>query len=197
MIEGMFRRFDGVSRNLTRIQQEDSEQPKVVVFNAGVWEISQNCDRSLTGLRSNYNMSDLELDSCAGFYQTNFRRLLDLIVSTFPSDLKIFRTTSSAWWRWGNFPVAWPYTDSLQPMIETPHSVRVFNDIALQVIRESGYDIKVYDMFWTTWGRPDDANKKYSSGFKGDLVHMGHGLLQTSLRKLITLVADYFGCFRG
>jgi hypothetical protein len=193
----MARRFDEVSRNLTRIQQEDSKQPKVVVFNAGIWEISKNCDILLSQLRNYYNISDLNMEGCAGFYRNNFKRLLDIIVSTFPSDLKIFRTTSSGWWRWGNFPVAWPYMDSLQPMIQSPHPVRAFNDIALQVIRESGYDIKVYDMFWTTWGRPDDAKKMYSSGFKGDLVHMGHGLLQTSLRKLITLVADYFGCFRG
>ena len=129
------------------------------------------------------------------FYRHNFKRLLDLIVQIFPSELKIFRTTNAAWVKWGNFGFAWP-PEEYQNMVRSPHVVRKFNDIALEVINESGYDVKVYDLFWMSWSRPDSTEIQSANRIGGHMVHLGHDTLKVSIRKLLTIVADHFGCWK-
>ena len=100
--------------------------------------------------------------------------------------------------KWGNFGFAWPTnTNRSQSTDESPFVVRMLNDIALQVIKESGYDVKVYDIFWLSWSRPHDTEVKVDNATPGHMVHPGLQILKVSVRKLITIIADYFGCFSG
>jgi len=181
---------------LLQISQEKSTQPKVIIFNAGLHEIGRYCTSSpgWDRWRSDFNVSKSDIKNCAVYYRNNFRRLLDLIVSTFPSDLKVFRTTNAAWMRWGNFGFAWP-PKAGQSMVESSHVVRMFNDIAIDVIRESRYDIKVYDLFWMTWSRPDDTEINTVNDIGNHMVHLGHDSLKVSLRKLFTIISEHFSCF--
>jgi hypothetical protein len=195
--------FDAASQTLLQLQKETSNQPKVLVFNACIWEIAFFCTQST--LRVEHNITDDDVGQCAEYYRENFKKLLDLVALTFPSDLKIFRTTNAAWMRWGNFGFAWRAQDThhvsmqsphTQIMVQSPHVVKMFNDIALQVIKESGYDVKIYDLFWMTWSRPDDTEINRNNDVGNHMVHLGHDTLTASLRKLITIVLDYFGCLK-
>lgn len=193
------------SQTLHSLQHEHSNQSKVIIFNAGIWEICFFCNQSW--LRSDYNISDDDVGNCAEHYRINFKRLLNLIALTFPSDLKIFRTTNSAWMRWGNFGFAWKAKNIIdyssrdnyhtQAMVLSPHVVKIFNDIALHLIRDSGYEVKMYDIFWMTWSRPDDTEVKLNDDITNHMVHLGHDTLKASLRKLITIVSEHLGCFRN
>ena len=119
-----------------------------------------------------------------------------MITSMFPADLIIFRTTNAAWMRWGNFPIAWPPAEN-QTIIRSTHVVRMFNDIAIHLIKEAGYDVKVYDVFWMSWSRPDDTEISSDNAIGRHLVHLGHDTLKASLRKLFTMVLEHFGCFNN
>jgi hypothetical protein len=185
---GIDNTFVNVSQQLLQIKQENSSRPKVVVFNAGLHEIQTFCKVPL-------NASNSDVLSCAEHYRSRFKRLLDFVALTFPSDLKIFRTTNAAWMRWGNFGFSWA-PSYYQNMVECPNTVRIFNDIALQVIRDSGYDIKVYDLFWMTYSRPDNTETRTTNDAKGHMVHLGHDTLKASVRKMITIVAEHFGCWK-
>ena len=108
---------------------------------------------------SEHNISESDIENCAVYYRHNFKQLVNLVASIFPSELKIFRTTNSAWMKWGNFPIAWP-TSVIQSIITSPHVVRMFNDIAIQLIKELGYNVKIYDIFCMSWSRPDQTEIK-------------------------------------
>lgn len=185
------RRIDEVAQILHQIK-EDSDQPKVVIFNAALHEIGRYCTNH--PWRVSVNISNDDIGNCGDFYQHNFKMLLDLVESTFSSDLKIFRTTQAAWPRWGNFGFAWP-AGNFQLTGLSPHVAKMFNDIALELIRQSGYDVKVYDLFWMTLSRPDDTEIMESNEIKKHMVHVGHDTLKASLRKMMTMVAEYYGCF--
>ena len=194
-LEGIPSAFDNAKTKLLRIQAENStQQPKVVVFNACIWEIFLFCPTGNAAWIASKNTSGGDFGNCASYYRQNFQRLLNFVAVTFPSDLKIFRTTNAAWMKWGNFGFAWSarYTPD---MVHSPHVVKMFNEIALKLIRESGYDVKVYDFFWMTWARPDDTEIDGDNGNNRHMVHMGLGMLKASVRKLLTLAADYFDCF--
>jgi hypothetical protein len=183
------------SHNLTDIQKEHSNQPKVIVFNAGLWEVGFCLGKGADQRLKKYNISDSDIENCAVYFHQNFKRLLDLVATTFPSDLKVFRTTSAGWMKWGNFGFGWP-SNEYQSLVTSPHVVRGFNNIALQLISQSGYDVKVYDLFWNTWSRPDDTRSNEQSILQDHLIHIGQDMLKVSLRKLMTLVSDYLGCFK-
>ena len=97
--------------------------------------------------------------------------------------------------RWGNFGFTWP-ADMIQSMVDSPHAIRMYNDIALQVIKESGYDVKVYDLFWMSWSRPDDTEINRENAIGAHIVHVGHDTIKASVRKFITIVAEHFGCWK-
>jgi hypothetical protein len=167
----------------------------VVIFNAGLHEIHTTCHPFYwNGFSGKMNISDDDIQNCATFYIKNFKRLLDLITSVFPSDLKIFRTTNAAWTKWGNFGFAWP-PECKQDIVRSPHTIHRFNDMAIQIIKSSGYDVKVYDLFWMTWSRPDDTEISDTNAIENHMVHLGVDTLRVSLRKMITMVNDYFECF--
>lgn len=166
----------------------------MLLFNAGLWEIQLFCPPSAwEGWIAENNKSKSDIENCAMLYRTNFKRVLDMLQTTFPLDLKIFRTTHAAWMRWGNYGFTW-IPCHLEQVTKSPHVVKMFNDIAVEVIRESGYDIKVYDFFWITWSRPDDTEIDSKNEIGRHLGHMGLDTLKASIRKLITMVMDYFGC---
>jgi hypothetical protein len=164
------------------------------VFNAGLWEIGHFC--TVSPIKAEHNITDDDIGNCADYYRENFKKLLDLVALTFPSDLKIFRTTNAAWMLWGNFGFALSTRPHSQAMVQSPHVVKMFNDIALQEIQESGYDVKIYDIFWMTWSRPDDTEINRNNDVGNHMVHLGHDTLTATLQKLITIVLDYFGCLK-
>jgi hypothetical protein len=180
--------------------KHNSTQPIVIVFNAGLHEVycerffyGQNWLTGVYNLSADFNASTLA-SNCMELYRYNFKRLLVSITQTFPSELKIFRTTGAAWVRWGNFGFSWP-PGILQFMYDSPHLARRLNDIALEVINESGYGVKVYDLFWMSWSRPDNTEIQHNNDIGGHIVHVGRDPLKVSIRKLLTIVADHFGCW--
>lgn len=191
MYQGIPFSFNDTNQNLKTIKNDNSTQPKVFVLNAGLWDIPHFCLDS--NERNSYNISKHDIGTCAEYFHKNFKRLLDLVTFFFPSDLIIFRTANAGWMKWGNFGLGWPTQN--QSTILTPHTVQKFNDIALKVIRDSGYNVKVYDLFWMTWSRPDDTKVGVNNNVGDHIVHLVHDTLKVSIRKLLTLVAGYLGCF--
>jgi hypothetical protein len=187
-------RLNETYTSLLQIKQDNSSPPIVIVFNAGLHDVL--CLKYLDPLfRTKNNLTEVfDIANCIDFYRHNFQRLLDLIVQIFPSELKIFRTTNAAFAKWGNFGFAWP-PDEYQNWVSSPHVVWRFNDVALQVIKESGYDIKVSDLFWMSWSRPDSTEIESANKIGGHMVHLGHDTLNVSIRKLLSIVADHFGCW--
>ena len=54
--------------------------------------------------------------------------------------------------------------------------------------------MRVYDLFWMTWSRPDDTEIGPENEPGKHNVHLGHSTLTVSLQKLITTIVDYYGC---
>jgi hypothetical protein len=189
--------IDAASKQLLELKNENSTQPKVIVINAGIWGLEKFClNGGAATFRAESNISNDDVESCGVYYRQNIQRVLDLVVKTFPSELKIFRPTQADFMKWGNFGFSWSPVQ-MQNIVRSPHVVKMFNDIAFQAIRESGYDVKIYDFFWMTWSRPDDTQIDKDNNAGKHMGHMGHDTLKVSLRKMFTLVADHFGCFRG
>ena len=134
-------------------------------------------------------MSDT-IENCIDYYSIQFTKLVELVVAYFPSELKIFRTTNAGWVRYGLPGLRWehPKPPSFQHMLYSPHSLKEYNRRALEIIAESGHDIKVYDIFWMSWARPDDYM---------DAVHPFKMIIQESIRKMMTIVIDHFGCLKN
>ena len=128
--------------------------------------------------------------NCVDLYKQYFTQLVN-VVGNYHADILLFRTTTSGWMRWGNFGFAWPATE-YQLLLLSSHSVKQMNEVAIDVVKQSKFDIDVLDYFWLTYPRPDDTQVQVDSnglqGIGGHLVHPGIDINTLFTRKVLMVI---------
>jgi len=144
-----------ISQKLDAIYAKSENSVKAIIFNTGMHDIHRLCGSEWFEDRKNYiDESVLSADfSCMREYESIIKDFADLI-SSVPADLKIFQSTTSAWPKYGNYGIQWPFGAQLLPLDSS--FVAPFNEIAFTVLREYHKTIQIMDGFWITHSRPDN-----------------------------------------
>ena len=188
------------------------DENRVLIFNAGLHDILNSCATSVEVQLSVAAPFPSNFTSCLEAYQAGFLTYAR-IVSKFPADLKIFRTTNisslllysaafvltllslllqAAWLRWGQINVDFGLNP--QPTILSHNTVKLFNDAAISIIRNCNecQDIQILDFYWPTLSRPDDTEINNLNNIGPHMVHPGFDTVLLLLRKEIMMIMHHF-----
>jgi hypothetical protein len=125
--------------------------------------------------------------SCVEMYREFFQNFVDFLGS-YDASLKIFRTITAGWHKYGNFGFGWP-VNSYQPFPSSTHMTQFFNEVALDVIKKSPFTFQILDGYWLTLSRPDHTQVKTEENEIGaHLVHYGPEVISTLNRQLLMLI---------
>jgi hypothetical protein len=181
---GLVLRLPEIQRSLRLLQEGAGPKTKfVILFNAGLHDISQLCSLRWAQKRRTYIHDS---SSCVDHYRQSLIQLVDLIRS-FPAELAVFQTTTAGWPKWGNFGFAWD-PSRLQTLPLDTSSCAHFNEIAWSVMKEA--DIPVLDSYWLTLARPDHREVDVDNSIGPHLVHAGPQVYDSLVRQWITTFLD-------
>lgn len=125
--------------------------------------------------------------SCVDMYREFFQTFVDFMGS-YDASLKIFRTTTAGWHKYGNFGFGWPIT-TYQPFPSSTHMTHFFNEVALDVIKKSPFSFPILDGYWLTLSRPDHTQVKTEENEIGaHLVHYGPEVISVLNRQLLMFI---------
>lgn len=159
---------------------------RYVFFNAGLHEIDVHCTSRHFKWQQDNNLTDFSGFSCGEIYRINLSQLVDYISFNFTADLKVFRTTTAGWMRWGNFGFSWD-PNQFQGLIQNPYYVEKFNEIAVEVVKNYG-NIIIWDVFWLSYARPDNTEVAPDNRISRHIIHPGLSVLDVMIRQLLTIV---------
>jgi hypothetical protein len=184
---GIIQNIDYVTSELQRI---DPTQEVIVIFNSGLHDIGLFCSGKNEKLRP-LSMRSPEQYLCVEEYQEKLT-LLARAISSFPTRLNIFQTTSAGWMKWGNYGAAWlPSVE--QPFSLSPHFVHQLNNIAFRVFDEFK-NIVAIDAYWLSLARPDNREVDRVNSVGKHLVHPGLDVLEAMTRSWMNLVLSRLDC---
>jgi hypothetical protein len=176
-------------KNLGRISE-----PKYVLFNSGLHDITQLCTQVLQKVRSEYLdysewPSESQQFSCTEMYSKKFFSFTRLIAE-FSANLRVFQSTTAAWPVYGMMEVTWK-DNYLQPFSTTPHMVSKFNEIAFESVHHFGTrKISVMDGFQLTRSRPDNRQIQYDNAPGGKFAHPGKEVLDTMVQTWANILVN-------
>ncbi len=125
--------------------------------------------------------------SCVDMYREFFQYFVNFLGS-YEASMKIFRTTTAGWHKYGNFGFNWP-ADAGQPFPTSTHMTHHFNEVALEVIKKSQFTFHILDGYWLTVSRPDNTQVKTEQNEIGaHLVHYGPEVVSALNRQLLMLI---------
>jgi hypothetical protein len=183
--EGLVVRLPEIQESLRLLQEKASPNEKfMILFNAGLHDISLLCSRKWSGKRVEYIHDSV---SCGEHYRQSLIQLVDLIRS-FPAELAVFQTTTAGWIKWGNFGFAWDPA-RVQTLPLDTSSCAYFNEIAWSVMKEA--DIPVLDSYWLTLARPDHRESGDNNAIGAHLVHAGPQVYDSLVRQWVTTFLDW------
>ena len=144
-----------IKQKLDKIYATSEDSAKAIIFNTGMHDIHRLCGSEWTEDRKSYIDESVLLEnfSCVREYESIIRDFADLIIGV-PADLRVFQSTTSAWPKYGNYGIQWPFDAQLLPLDSS--FVMPFNEIAFTVLREYHDTIQIMDGFWITHSRPDN-----------------------------------------
>lgn len=124
---------DSVQRLRRKMRLTRATHTHVLLLNAGLHDIDKYCCcwPHWRVWRASINMSDPY--DCIDPYRRNLKKLFRAVLQHVPQDRLVFFRSSTPWLRWGNVGGAW---SGPQMLTNSAHSVRLFNDVARQVIAE-------------------------------------------------------------
>ncbi|CAJ1967057.1 unnamed protein product [Cylindrotheca closterium] len=149
------RQDPNIKQKLHKIYAKSESSAKAIIFNTGMHDIHRLCGSEWTEDRKNYiKESVLASDfSCVREYGFIIKDFANWI-SNVPADLRVFQSTTSAWPKYGNFGIQWPYGAQLLPLDSS--FVMPFNEIAFNILQEYRTTVQIMDGFWITHSRPDN-----------------------------------------
>lgn len=149
------RQDPNIKQKLDKIYAKSENSAKAIIFNTGMHDIHRLCGSEWMEDRKNYiDESVLAANfSCMREYESIVKDFADWI-SSVPADLRVFQSTTSAWPKYGNYGIEWPYGAQLLPLDSS--FVAPFNEIAFTVLQEYRKTIQIMDGFWITHSRPDN-----------------------------------------
>ena len=128
------------------------------------------------------NKRGAELD-CVSLYTRLLQEVVDYVEQSGFAGIKIFRTTTAAWLKWGNYQVNWLQKNALQLFITSWPPIVRWNELALGVIgKAEGWH--VIDGFQSSIGRPDHTEWHPD----GALVHFEHEVPGVHNHQLLSII---------
>jgi hypothetical protein len=120
---------------------------------------------------------------CVGLYTGLLQEVVDYVEQSGFTGTKIFRSTTAAWLKWGNFKVNWLQKRALQPFVNSWPPIVRWNELALGVFdRAEGWHI--IDGFQSSIGRPDHAEWHP----EGALVHFEREVPAAHNHQLLSII---------
>ncbi|KAL7542866.1 hypothetical protein ACHAXR_012153 [Thalassiosira sp. AJA248-18] len=174
--------------NLEQIhkREKDKNIKRVILFNTGLHDIDVLCSSKRKRTRNTTNIMS-KGESCSDAYReamVQFVRIID----KYPAELKVFRSTTSGWQKYGNYGFSWQAND-MQPMSRSPHLADHFNTIAYDVIqKQQNNGILITDGYWITLPRPDHTETSKGNSVGKHLVHPGFEVLSVFARRWFMLI---------
>ena len=186
---GLAKRVEGVIEELQLIIDENPDERRFVLFNAGLHDIAQLCSVKYKNARNEYlGIADGEF-SCVELYKTLLSKLTSFF-ATYPAELVAFQTTSAGWMPYGNFGFAWN-PNEYQPYSLSPNAVTHFNEAAKEVVRDvSGGRFLVIDGYYITLARPDHREIGEDNAIGKHMVHPGTEVVDAMASIWLTVVLN-------
>mmetsp|Transcript_20086 Transcript_20086/g.41714 ORF Transcript_20086/g.41714 Transcript_20086/m.41714 type:complete len:778 (+) Transcript_20086:103-2436(+) len=168
------------------LENEGNQSKKVILFNTGLHDVDILC----SSIRSRSRGSKEEINdtkACVDLYREALEDLTR-VIDAYPAQIKIFRSTTAGWQKYGNYGFSWPAT-SIQPLSRSPHVVHYFNEIAYSTIQKCCSTISIADGYWITLPRPDHTQTSDTNQIGKHLVHPGYEILSVFARRwLMTII---------
>lgn len=130
----------------------------ITYFNYGLWAITEtsNFDRACFD-----KLGRLSVFSSNCSYVQRLSALTEEIVNVNAHGLNIFRTTTAAWHKWGNWGFPWP--DEFQGFRRSFTVIRSVNLMARNVLQFRFPNVTIVDGFETSVSRPDHTERQLHS----------------------------------
>jgi len=189
---GLFRTLPHMKTQLRNFTKTNPDEKRYVVFNTGLHDIDRLCSGRMWAARLRdqdlMNKTIPEGQPCVETYRQQFEKMVRFI-GEYPAELKIFRSTTPGWMKYGNFGFSWP-TEFVQPFQRSHHMVTHINDIAFDVLANSdnANDIHIMDGFWTSLARPDNTEMGPRNQIGKHMVHPGVEVMDAMARKWMHLI---------
>ena len=186
---GLTKRLEEVIEELQMIVDENPDERRFVLFNAGLHDIAQLCSVKYKNARNEYlALADGEF-SCVELYKTLLSKLTSFLTS-YPAELVAFQTTTAGWMPYGNFGFAWN-PNEYQPYSLSPNAVAHFNEAAKEVVGEaSGGRFLIVDGYYITLARPDHREIGEDNAIGKHMVHPGIEVVDAMARVWLTVVLN-------
>lgn len=187
-IKGLYFCLETIRAELEKLRLTKPKQKRIILFNSGLHDADRMCSKEMSGSRKEMG---IETDSfvCLDEYRKLLKKLVDYI-GQYPADLKVFRSTTAGWMRYGNFGFAWKPLRN-QGFVRSPNFVAKINEIAYDVIKTSGFQIDIIDGYWMTLPRPDNTEVSKENIAGKHMVHPGVEVYTTMCRKWFTFIMQY------
>ena len=165
--KGLYLSIDSIKSTMEKFRTEHPDEQRFILFNSGLHDTDRMCGEEMAVSRKK-RMTDVEKGLvCIPKYRELLTELVAYI-DDYPAELKVFRTTTAGWMKYGNFGFAWP-TEKLQLFTRSPNFVGYMNEIAFDIIqtqnqkrivtKASGNSVSnpiwILDGYWLTLARPD------------------------------------------
>jgi len=110
-------------------------------------------------------------------------------LEAYPAALKVFRSTTAGWMRYGNFGFSWGRANQSFP--RSTHFCEKLNQIAYDLLQEYPSIYKL-DGYWLTLPRPDNTEATNENKIGKHLVHPGQDVVNVLGRKWFTFIMQHF-----
>jgi len=164
---------------LRSIHTMNPNEQRMILFNSGLHDSDRMCCSDFRFTRFKYNLTTDDY-VCLDLYREKMMDLVDFM-STYPADLKVFRSTTAGWQRYGNFGFSWDPTKP-QRITQSPHMVEQMNNVMFDVIAKNNKNIDqssddqkihIMDGYWISLPRPDNTEAGIQNRIGKHLVHPG------------------------
>jgi len=184
---GIHATMHGIKSTLEDIQrkEEGANVKRVIMFNSGLHDIDILCSSKRAKTRNTTNVMS-EGESCSDAYREAMVQLIH-VLDEYPADLKVFRSTTAGWHKYGNYGFSWR-ANNMQPMSRSPHLAHHFNTIAYDIIQKQSNNIIIADGYWLTLPRPDHTQTSLENQVGKHLVHPGFEVLSVFARRWFMLI---------
>ena len=189
---GLFRTLPHMKSRLNNFTKTYPDERRFVVFNTGLHDIDRLCSGKMWAARER----DQELmnqtlpvgEPCITTYRRQIQEMVRFI-GNYPAELKVFRSTTPGWMKYGNFGFSWP-TDFTQPFQRSHHMVTQINEIAFDVLAnaDNADDVLIMDGFWTSLARPDNTEMGPRNQIGKHMVHPGVEVMDALARKFMHIM---------
>ncbi len=185
---GMMSRMSDIKQSIDRLLQcqHKGACTPVIHFNSGLHDLDKYCGnvghqiafRQDAGLGADFD--------CITSYVSLLQEVIQYVAASGFQGVKVFRTTTAAWLKFGNSQVDWFHPDyrDEQVFISNWLSVVRFNELAVPLFKKAGWHI--IDGFQSSIGRPDHAEKKQG----GAMVHFDHEVPDAHNQQLLSIVLE-------